>query len=309
MSSEPIPLIDHDYLKGTEPVVSISCIAYNQENFIRDAVEGFLMQKTTFPVEILIHDDASTDKTADIIREYEKKYPLLIKSIYQTENQYSQGIRPSKFNRERAKGKYYALCEGDDYWTDLLKLQKQVEYMEKHPEVSLSFHAIKKIDQLTGVSENIIANAELKNGFLELDRLLLGKWVHHTASFMVRSEVVKKEYPDFMRLAPVGDIALKLLALSTGKMGYLPDNMAVYRKFGSSSWSLHTRDIKWSYNWMTKYNAMLDGFDKYTSYKHSQIIRTAKKRQRIQFWKRSMKYLVSSLGLYSFAKKTYKKTR
>lgn len=115
--------------KNITPIVSISCITYNHEDYIRDAIEGFLMQKTTFPVEILIHDDASTDKTADIIREYEKKYPHLIKPIYQTENQYSKGIGVSAtYQYPRANGNYITLCEGDDYWTDPYMLQKQVVF-------------------------------------------------------------------------------------------------------------------------------------------------------------------------------------
>ena len=106
-----------------KPLVSISCIAYNHESYIRQCLDGFLMQKTTFSFEILIHDDASTDNTTDIIREYERKYPDIIKPIYQKENQYSKGIPISAtFNWPRAKGKYIAMCEGDDYWTDPLKI-------------------------------------------------------------------------------------------------------------------------------------------------------------------------------------------
>ncbi|HHX61228.1 MAG TPA: glycosyltransferase [Epulopiscium sp.] len=101
------------------PLVSICCLAYNHEKFIRQALDGFIMQESNFPIEVLIHDDASTDDTANIIREYEKKYPEIIKPIYQTENQYSKGVGISvTYNFPRAKGKYIAMCEGDDYWTD-----------------------------------------------------------------------------------------------------------------------------------------------------------------------------------------------
>lgn len=136
-----VPITSQQWSEDTVPLVSISCITYNHENFIRDAIEGFLMQKTTFPVEILVHDDASTDKTASIVREYEEQYPHLIKPIYQTENQYSKRDGSiDRIQRGRARGKYVALCEGDDYWTDPLKLQKQVEFLEDNNEYSLVFH-------------------------------------------------------------------------------------------------------------------------------------------------------------------------
>ena len=129
---EPVPITEQNWSEDTVPLVSICCTAYNHEKFIRECLDGFLMQKTTFPVEILIHDDASTDGTADIIREYEAQYSQIIKPIYQTENQYSKGVQLSQtFNYPRSKGKYIALCEGDDYWTDPLKLQKQVDFLDK----------------------------------------------------------------------------------------------------------------------------------------------------------------------------------
>ena len=118
-------LINKGYSKSSKnPLVSICCITYNHEKFIKDAIEGFLMQKTDFPIEILIHDDASTDGTTEIIKKYEKEYPDLIHAVYQTENQYSQGKKVFPILANQASGKYIALCEGDDYWTDPLKLQK-----------------------------------------------------------------------------------------------------------------------------------------------------------------------------------------
>lgn len=113
-------------------LVSISCITFNHAKYLRRCLDGFLMQQINFKYEILIHDDASTDGTKDIIIEYQKKYPDIIKPIIQTENQYSKGIRGInlKFNINRAKGKYVAFCEGDDFWTDPLKLHKQISLLE-----------------------------------------------------------------------------------------------------------------------------------------------------------------------------------
>lgn len=125
------------------PFVSICCLTYNHESYIRQCLDGFVMQKANFPIEILIHDDASTDGTQDIIREYEVKYPNIIKPIYQKENQYSKGVKVSLvYNYPRAKGKYIALCEGDDYWTDPYKLQKQVDFLESHPDYVMCSHDV-----------------------------------------------------------------------------------------------------------------------------------------------------------------------
>ncbi len=124
-------------------MVSVFCATYNHEKYIRKCLDGFIMQKTNFKFEVLVHDDASTDKTADIIREYEEKYPDIIKPIYQTENQYSKGVQIGvTFQYPRAKGKYIAFCEGDDYWCDENKLQRQFDIMESHPECSICVHNI-----------------------------------------------------------------------------------------------------------------------------------------------------------------------
>ncbi len=120
-----------------QPKVSICCVTYNQASYIKASLDSFLMQETNFDFEIIIHDDASTDGTSDIIREYEKKYPNIIKPQIQIENQWSKGVRGifSRFTFPRSAGKYIALCEGDDYWTDPLKLQKQVDFLENNEEV------------------------------------------------------------------------------------------------------------------------------------------------------------------------------
>lgn len=124
------------------PLVSICCLTYNHAPFIHQTIEGFLMQKTNFPIEILIHDDCSTDGTKEIVREYETRYPDVLFPIYEEVNQYSNGHQHDMdfFNYLRARGKYIAYCEGDDYWTDPLKLQKQVDFLEDHPEYCVCFH-------------------------------------------------------------------------------------------------------------------------------------------------------------------------
>jgi len=144
------------------PLVSVSCITYNHEPYIRQCLDGFLMQQCDFEYEILIHDDASTDGTSEIIREYQEKYPEIIKPIIQTENQWSQGVRGimAKFNFSRARGKYIALCEGDDYWTDPLKLQKQVDFLENNPEYSLVCGGYKSLNTTNGEEKIIINNVE-----------------------------------------------------------------------------------------------------------------------------------------------------
>lgn len=140
-------------MSDNTPLVSICCLTFNHEQFIRQCLDGFLMQQTTFPIEILIHDDASTDHTETILREYEKQYPDKVFPLYETQNKYQQGYggrMDIEFNYKRARGKYIAYCEGDDYWTDPHKLQKQVDFMETPPDYSVCFHRCQHLNTYTG---------------------------------------------------------------------------------------------------------------------------------------------------------------
>lgn len=213
-------------------LVSISCITYNQAPFIRACLDGFLMQKTSFPFEIIIHDDASTDGTKEIIEEYVTKYPDIIFPMFQEENQYSKGVRGmmAKFNFPRSKGKYIALCEGDDYWTDPLKLQKQVDFLEVNGEYSLVSGGY--------ISKNIEANFEkielLKNINLNLEgfdiniELFLKQWVTKTLTV-----VFKKDSIDFNRMRKfkyLRDVHIYYYLLKAGKGYYMSDVLGVYNK-------------------------------------------------------------------------------
>jgi len=257
------------------PIVSICCITYNHEKYIRDAIEGFLMQKTNFTFEILIHDDASTDKTAEIVREYEQKYPQLIKPIYQTENQYSKGINPGvEFLFPRAHGKYIALCEGDDYWTDPMKLQKQVDFLEANPDCSLCFHASKSIRNNN--PEDFVINRPKsipKDNKFEMKHAILGGGGFMATNSMLFLREHINERPEWMNRAPVGDAPLMLLLASKGKIGYIDDLMSVYRVMSSStSWSASMQNR--SRRKIHHYAAlkMWSDFDKWTEHKYYKYV-------------------------------------
>ena len=124
------------------PILAIRCLTYNHGPYIRQCLDGFVMQKTDFRFIAIVHDDASSDETSDIIREYAEKYPDIIKPIYEQENQYSKrdgSLRRIINEAIPAYVKYIAMCEGDDYWTDPLKLQKQVDFLESNPEFGMVY--------------------------------------------------------------------------------------------------------------------------------------------------------------------------
>lgn len=208
------------------PLVSISCITYNHEPYIAQALNGFLMQKTSFPFEVLIHDDASTDRTADIIREYEKKFPNLIKPIYQKENQYSKGFTSvsATWNFPRAQGKYIALCEGDDYWIDENKLQMQVDFLENNESYTGCFHGAEVVAE-EGLSADLYSNLKDKD---YSSTEILRKWIVPTASVMFRREILSLVpwNNDFMH----GDIVYFLTITNYGKFRCMKEKMSVYRR-------------------------------------------------------------------------------
>lgn len=223
----------------SNPIVAIRCITYNHELYIRDALEGFVMQKTTFPFVAIVHDDASTDNTANIIREYAKKYPDIIKPIFETENQYSKKDGSlSKIIREaseRTGAKYYAECEGDDYWTDPLKLQKQVDFLESHPDYSMCFHKVRVIGISAKKQDNAFQFVESKD---YTPKELLGNWLVQTASIVMRKNIVSNipRNDNFC----VGDNVLLATCITNGKIYGFEDTMAVYRRT-VEGWTLRNR--------------------------------------------------------------------
>ena len=210
-----------------KPLVSICCITYNQSKYINECLDSFLSQETSFSFEILIHDDASDDGTAEIIKSYENEYGDIIKPIYQTINQYSLGNGPmNKLNFARAKGKYIAMCEGDDYWTDPLKLQKQVDFLEANEEFSGSFHKSFTINE-TDKKPKLVPFREYKKQIFTFEDTISKKALFHTSSFVFRADscVYEKGYKNIHS----GDMALFSTIAKRGKL-YLKDEfMSVYR--------------------------------------------------------------------------------
>jgi glycosyltransferase involved in cell wall biosynthesis len=206
--------------KFDKPLVSIHCMTYNHEKYISDALDGFLIQKTDFPFEILVHDDASTDETADIIREYEKRDSNIIKPIYQTVNQKSQGVKPSpKFNLPRAQGKYIAACEGDDYWTDPLKLQKQVDFLEANADFAMVFHNALVMEDIELTGKNFLPHLD-KSVFDTEDTLYPFRSFAPTASILFRNNLIT-QFPDWYYSCAFGDRVIFTMLSKHGKIKYL----------------------------------------------------------------------------------------
>lgn len=260
-----------------EPLVSICCITYNHEKYITDALDSFLTQETTFPFEIIVHDDASTDKTAVIIREYEERYPKIIKPIYQTENQYSKGKGSIRnYVVPMIKGKYTASCEGDDFWTDPLKLQKQVEFLEENPEYTMCFHKVKVIDTKKNFLGRYLGPKCNKSKAISVSEAVTGGIVH-VSSRITRSDFYIKPRPNWIRNAKHGDYATALYIAAEGKIYYMNEVMSAYRTGVKGSMMTNFRknytkenDI----NYLLNRIETLDMADKYYDYKyHDEIIK------------------------------------
>ena len=217
-------------------MVTIRCLVYNHEPYLRQCLDGFVMQKTNFRFEAIVHDDASTDGSADIIREYAAKYPDIIKPIIQTENQYSK--RDGSITRilnAYTHGKYVAYCEGDDYWTDPLKLQKQVDFLESHPDYVMCSHRFKVFKQ----NENLMEDdwyGEVPDGITyDLNSLIHGSWYNQPLTLVYRFEALNVN--EYLKYPNAKDATLVYHLLKNGKGYLMPDVMGVYRLHSGGVWA------------------------------------------------------------------------
>ena len=217
------------------PRLSVACITYNAAPYIRQALDGFLMQKTNFPFEVLVHDDASTDGTAEIIREYAEKRPDVIRAVFQKENQWSKGVAVApKFLWPLIRGEYVAMCEGDDYWTDPLKLQKQVDWLDAHPESSVCFHpVVVHFEDGSRKDAAYPAPKDCPDGFT-FKGLLKHNFIQ-TNSVVFRWKLKGREGEVPTDISP-RDWFTNLIHAEKGPIGYIPEPMGVYRRHPGGVW-------------------------------------------------------------------------
>jgi len=214
------------------PTVSVICQTFNHGAFIRQALEGILMQETAFPVEIIVHDDASTDRTPAIIQDLIREHGDRIVPILQRENQFSRGRRPKRFTYPKARGEFIALCEGDDYWTNPSKLQRQVDALRLHPEVDLCVHPAMRLSMRTGKQKKGFDHGHDERVVPTGTIIARHDQFAPTASVLMRREAAMS-MPDWWFHGspppPTGDFFIEAIVGRKGAV-YLPDVMAVYRR-------------------------------------------------------------------------------
>lgn len=221
-------------MKSTNPKVSVCIPTYNHEQFIRQTLDGVLMQKTDFDIEIVIGDDASTDNNQAIIKEYIAQYPHLFNAFLHQENQGPK--EPREFAGRNnvlmilkaCKGDYVALCEGDDYWTDPLKLQKQYDFMEAHKDYMICHHNMRVIYE--DKSPEHFFNEPDQKTHSTIQDILDDRWFIATASTFYRNYFCDHDFVDWHSRAAAGDWALVIQLAALGDINYIPEPMGVYRK-------------------------------------------------------------------------------
>lgn len=218
--------------------VSVCVITYNHAPYIRRCLDSLIMQQTDFRYEIIVNDDCSTDGTTDILREYEARYPDLVKPIYHEENQVQKGIYRifTTFTFPKAQGTYIAMCEGDDYWLDPLKLQKQADFLDAHPTHSMVFHAV-RYSYNGGTIQDIHRYDKDMDVCPIEDMINHGLGFSHINSMMINLQRYGEGFSQWLPVSYVEDTPMVLHCFTVGKVGYINDVMSVYCYALPGSWS------------------------------------------------------------------------
>lgn len=218
----------------TKPCVSVIMITYNQENFISQAIAGVLNQHCSFDVELIIANDNSSDRTDNVVLNSINKLPkhIVVNYINRKSN---LGGNPNFIDAlNKASGEYIAMCEGDDYWTDPLKLEKQVNYLTKNADCNLVYHRVMLYDEDSKIFTKENLNKEEFTLKRDLETLTLDGNFMHTPSVVFRNNI---DFDSPLFRGVVGDYILWYLNGEKGLFGYIPDYMAVYRIWNGGVWS------------------------------------------------------------------------
>lgn len=266
-------------MENSEYVLTIYCLVYNHAKYVRNTLEGFVSQETNYKYEVIVHDDASTDGSQEIIREYAEKYPDIIKPVFQKENQYSKKVGIYKtFISPMISGKYVAICEGDDYWCDNNKLQKQIDYMENHPECSLCVHNTEMIKE-NGKGLGILYNNSKKEEDYTVQEIIEcgGGGLFHTSSFMYVKEL-RDDRPRDFKMSGAGDYPLAIYLATRGNVHYFPQIMSKYRVNAVGSWTSKNTDNDVHEKTAILHKSELDRLDDLTDHKYTDSFTIAKDR-------------------------------
>lgn len=290
--------------KRIKPKVAIHSLTYNHEHYIKEALDSFLMQKTDFPFIAIVHEDASTDGTAGILREYAEKYPDIIFPIFEKENQYSKkdgSIDDIMHAAIKASGaEYVAMCECDDYWTDPNKLLTQITFHKNNPEYGMSFHDVSYYDQSILKLRRRPCSYPKNQEVLTEDVIIGGGGFCPTCSVIYKFSLLK-DYPEFASNYHVGDYPLQIFFSLVSRIYYMNSVMAVYRINSSSSWTANNNASKIgkkkALQVLEKSLKFLDNFDEFSNHRYHKIFEKRKNRniynsylQLREYW-HALKYL------------------
>lgn len=245
-----------------KPLVSVVCLCYNHCDTVAQTIEGIVNQKTDFSFELIIHDDASTDNTAEIITEYAKKYPDIIVPVLQKENQMSRCNIAESIISPILRGSFVAICEGDDFWTSPDKLQSQVDIMKSDPEITMCFHAI---NELFDNGDMRVYRPLKESGTVPAGLIVKRGGMFCPSVSLMFTIKTAQMWPQFRKSADVYDYPQQVLCATEGKVYYIDEIMGTYRASHAGSWTAERKkktDFKHlenETNWLLLFNEYTNG--------------------------------------------------
>lgn len=256
--------------------VTVYCLTYNHESYIRDTLDGFVNQKTNFKFRVIVHDDASTDGTPAIVKEYQERYPEIIFPIFQKENKYSKGVKIFQdIILPMIDTEYTAVCEGDDFWIDQNKLQLQYDFLMENPEYSLCVHNTDWMNSEGEIIGSQMINEHEDRDLSSEEIIKRGTPICHTSSFMYRTKIRNRMNDQFM-IKGIGDYPLLIYLSTQGRVRYIATTMSIYHIGVHGGWTQRTINSKNTA--VAHYQSVIDGLqqmDEATDYRYTSAFQNA----------------------------------